>query len=180
MRNPGNTGPLTGVTAITAGYSHTCARLDDGTAACWGWNEYGQLGDGTTTDRSLPVAVRNPGNTGPLTGVTAISAGREHTCARLANGTAACWGANLYRALGDGTTTDRSLPVAVRNPGNTGPLTGVTAISAGGEHTCARLDGGTAACWGWNRTAGSATAPRRNGPSRSRCATPATPAPSPA
>ena len=80
------------VTQISAGYGHTCARLDDGTAACWGDNGYGQLGDGTTTDRSLPVAVRNPDNTGPLTGVTAISAGTGHTCARLDDGTAACWG----------------------------------------------------------------------------------------
>ena len=150
VRNPANTGSLTGVSAVSAGSDHTCARLDDGTAACWGYNGWSELGDGTTTDRSLPAPVRNPGNTGPLTGVTAVSAGSDPTCARLDDGTAACWGYNGYGALGDGTTTQRSLPAPVRNPGNTGPLTGVTAVSAGGNHACARLDDGTAACWGWN------------------------------
>ncbi len=151
VRNAGNTGVLTGVTAISTQDGHTCARLDAGTAACWGWNVSGQLGDGTTTSRSLPVAVRNAGNTGVLTGVTSISAGPvSHTCARLDDGTATCWGDNTYGQLGDGTTTGRSLPVAVRNVGNTGVLTGVTTISAGSGHTCARLDAGTAACWGQN------------------------------
>ncbi len=75
------------VTQISAGGYHTCARLDDGTAACWGQNRDGRLGDGTTTDRALPVTVRNSANTGGLANVTSVAAGGFHTCARIGDGT---------------------------------------------------------------------------------------------
>jgi alpha-tubulin suppressor-like RCC1 family protein len=96
--------------AITGGDYHTCAILDDGSVSCWGWNDYGQLGDGTTTDRNTPTQISTLGN--ERTAV-AISTGSKHTCAILDNGSVSCWGDNYYGQLGDGTTTDRFTPTAI-------------------------------------------------------------------
>ena len=133
------------VTNITASYYHTCAVLLDGTAACWGVNDYGQLGTGTTTNSRIPVAVTSGALTNKI--VTNITASYYHTCAVLSDGTAACWGANWYGQLGNGHNSSNT-PVAVTG----GALAGktVTNITAGYAHTCAVLSDGTAACWGGN------------------------------
>src|SRR6185295_4934700 len=110
----------------------------DGTARCWGNNQWGQLGDGTKTSRSTPVAVQG------LTGAVAVSAGGTAACALLADHTVACWGDNSEGALGNGTFVSSSTPVAV--PG----LNDITAISTGDSHACALHAGGTVSCWGWS------------------------------
>jgi len=152
---------LSGVTHISAVSSHTCAVLADSTARCWGANDNGRLGDGTTTDRSVPVAVTTSAGT-TLSGVTHISAGGGHTCAVLADSTARCWGSNGSGRLGDDTTTRREIPVTVTTSAGTA-LSGVTRISAGAEYTCAVLDGGTARCWGanWSGQLGDGTTTNR-------------------
>jgi len=99
------------VTQITAGDSHTCALISDGTVTCWGDNGYGQLGDGGTTDSNVPVAVTG----GVLAGktVTHITAGSDHMCALISDGTVTCWGDNWVGQLGNGDNTTSNVPVAV-------------------------------------------------------------------
>jgi alpha-tubulin suppressor-like RCC1 family protein len=123
-----------GVVAISAGAYVTCAITDAGAAKCWGSN----VGDGTRLDRLTPTQV-----VGLQRGVKRIEAGETHTCALKKGGAAFCWGANYYGAIGDGTTSDRLRPAAV-----SGMKTGVTAITAGGDHTCALAPRGVPKCWG--------------------------------
>ncbi|MCC7540296.1 MAG: hypothetical protein IT379_29020 [Deltaproteobacteria bacterium] len=133
----------TDFTRVVAGRLHTCALRASGAVLCWGRNLEGQLGDGTRERRSSPVVASLPA------GATAIAAavGGAHTCAIVEGATVACWGANAAGQLGDGSTDDRALAVAVRG------LSRVVAIAAGGEangggHTCAIDRSGAAYCWG--------------------------------
>jgi alpha-tubulin suppressor-like RCC1 family protein len=96
--------------AVTAGYHHTCALLVSGTVQCWGWNAGGQLGDGTTNDSNAPVSVQ-----GLTSAVEALTVGSRNSCVLLSNREIKCWGDNTYGQLGDGTDTNRSLPVSVLN-----------------------------------------------------------------
>ena len=205
-----------GVTAVAAGYDGSCALISTGGVKCWGRNDYGQRGDGTTEDRFTPVDVSGlsgvtaiatlgvqscaltttggvkcwgfnygltpvdvpglssgviaittgcaltsaggvkcwVGDYGPtpvdipgLNGVIAIAGSGLHGCALTSVGGVKCWGLNDHGQLGDGTTVDRSTPVGVSGLGS-----GVTAISAGGFHTCAVTRTGSAKCWGTNFT----------------------------
>jgi alpha-tubulin suppressor-like RCC1 family protein len=133
-------GFFSGVLDISAGGEHTCALLDTGGMKCWGWNEFGQLGDGTNNDSNFPVDV-----SGVTSGVLDIAAGGEHTCALLDAGGMKCWGYNWYGQLGDGTNNESNVPVDV-----SGLTSGVSAIDAGFEHTCAFLFSGVMKCWGRN------------------------------
>ncbi|HUK95678.1 MAG TPA: PASTA domain-containing protein [Gaiellaceae bacterium] len=99
---------MQGVLAVAAGGNHTCAITPAHGVECWGANDHGQLGDGTTTERHQPVAV-----SGLTSGVATIAAGFSHTCALRTTGTILCWGYNGQGQLGDGTTTDRLTPVPV-------------------------------------------------------------------
>jgi alpha-tubulin suppressor-like RCC1 family protein len=98
---------LTGVTALTAGSSFTCAVKSDGTVWCWGDNPWGQLGSGTFLPQSTPAQVYG------LTGVVSIAAGWMHVCAAKSDGSAWCWGGNSWGQLGDGTTASEARPVKV-------------------------------------------------------------------
>ncbi len=122
--------------AISAGAVHTCVVAPDG-AKCWGLNTSGQLGDGTTINRSTPVAVT--GLPGP---VTAVVAGGAHSCAIAAEGKVHCWGRNSSGQLGNGNNIDSATPAEVI------ALSGVRAISAGDKHTCALTASGHLRCWG--------------------------------
>ena len=122
---------------IAAGYVHTCVVTDAGAVRCWGTQNFG---DGTTTEASPSVNV-----VGLASGITAIAAGNYHTCVLTGSGGVKCWGSNSGGELGNGTTSASTTPVDV-----TGLSGGITAISAGGGHTCALTNSGGVKCWGSN------------------------------
>jgi alpha-tubulin suppressor-like RCC1 family protein len=124
-------------TSLDASSAYVCAVVTGGRVACWGYNDDGELGDGTTVERHSPVAVDTSGVLAGKT-ITQISTGDGHTCALSSAGAAYCWGYNDYGQLGDGTTTERLSPVAVSG------LAGVTItqISTGGNHSCALSSAG--------------------------------------
>jgi prepilin-type N-terminal cleavage/methylation domain-containing protein len=121
-------------TQIAVGGYHACARTTAGTVKCWGYNDKGQLGDGTTATKSSPVDVLASANV-PLTGVASISATDKHTCALMTSGGVKCWGLNSNGQLGDNATTNRSFPVDMLASSGV-PITGVSSVSAGLFNTC--------------------------------------------
>jgi alpha-tubulin suppressor-like RCC1 family protein len=132
---PAAVSKLSGVTALAGSEDHSLALLSDGTVMAWGANFEGQLGDGSTTNSDVPVAV-----TGLSEKVTAIAAGSDFSLALLEGGTVMAWGGNGSGQLGDGTTTSKKVPVAV--------LKEVTAIAAGRSHSLAVLSNGEVRDWG--------------------------------
>ena len=156
---PGSVGPVdlgSGRTAvaISAGDTHTCAVLDDGTVRCWGFAATGQLGyANSVTIGNRPAIV--PGTVGPVDlgaarTAKAISAGNGHTCALLDNGSVRCWGFGGNGRLGYGnlaTIGDSETPGSA-GPVDLGAGRTAVAISAGDAYTCAVLDDGTVRCWG--------------------------------
>jgi alpha-tubulin suppressor-like RCC1 family protein len=145
---PTQTAPFGGgrsAVAIAAGWWHTCVILDDGSVSCWGDSTPSAvtIGDGTGEGRYSPTQTASLGE-----GRTAveISAGRQHTCAILDDGSVVCWGANPWGALGDGSAESRYSPTQTASLGE-----GRTAVAiSAGYHTCAILDDGSVVCWGGN------------------------------
>ena len=129
---------------IAAGAEHAVVAMADGSAAAWGYNNRGQVGDGTTQMRYGPVQVDG---IGPGAGVVDVAAGFYHSLALLADGTVLAWGDNEWGQLGDGTTTNRSTPVQVSG---LGPGSGVVAVAAGLWHSLALKADGTVLAWGDN------------------------------
>ena len=142
------------VVAIAAGVYHSMALCSDGTVAAWGYNCYGMLGDNTTTTHLVPVAVNTASGISTLYGktVVAIGTGGWHSLALCSDGTVAAWGYNADGRLGDNTTTNRLVPVAVNTDAGVSALSGkpVVAIAAGGWHSLALCSDGTVTAWGYN------------------------------
>lgn len=134
-----------GVKGLSAGYSHTCAWLEEGAIKCWGKNDNGQLGNGATIDSNTPVDPVDLQDE-----ISMIAGGENHTCALTTEGKGKCWGSNISGQLGLGTIFMRKEPVEVPGLGS-----GVKSMSASreywwGDHTCAVTATGGVKCWGVN------------------------------
>jgi alpha-tubulin suppressor-like RCC1 family protein len=127
---------------------HSCVVTREGSVKCWGWNSAGQLGDGSTQDRSLPVLVDRDASGNALDDIIDVCTGWLHTCVQRAGGEVLCFGSNDSGRLGNPALTapmaTRPVAVALPAPAIQGSL------SCGTDHTCAILDDGTARCWGGN------------------------------
>jgi alpha-tubulin suppressor-like RCC1 family protein len=143
------------VVSIASGGAHVCAVATDGSAHCWGWNDKGQLGNNSTVDSPVPVAVATD-VASSLNGkfVMAIVTGEQHTCAIDSASNAHCWGYNNYGQLGNNTSgsgQDKLKPVAVSTSSPSVLTSGsVLSITAGGNHTCVIATDNKAYCWGLN------------------------------
>ena len=145
--------PMDGKTIIQihAGYEHSLALASDGTVYAWGRNNSGQLGKNDATDAHIPAAVQTLGT--PMAGkvIVQLAAGNSQSMALASDGTVYTWGWNQYGQLGNGTTTNSRIPVAVVTTGT--PLAGktISQIAAGNAHALAMTDDGTVYTWGWNQ-----------------------------
>ena len=133
---------------VVAGYEHSCALLDDGAVRCWGRGSFGRLGygNGTTVgDNETPASA----GAVPIGGVVAqLSAGAFHSCALLETGAVRCWGKGSFGRLGYGNEADIGDNETPASAGDV-DLGGVAVeVAAGGNHTCAILQGGAVRCWG--------------------------------
>ena len=133
-------GLIAGASAISAGAYHSCAVTNTSAVKCWGDNAKGELGDGTLIDRLTPTPA-----SGLSSGSFAFLGGGTHFCVLTFAFAAKCWGNNGYGQLGNGTTANQSVQVQV-----SGLASNITAITAGGYHTCALTASGVAKCWGLN------------------------------
>lgn len=130
---------LSGIVQVATGWrSHCFALKSDGTVWAWGQNQYGQLGDGTSTDRGTPVQVSG------LTGVVQVSVGWYHSLALKSDGTVWVWGWNEYGQLGDGTFDARKTPFQIT------ALTGIVQVAGASIHSLALKSDGTVWAWGVN------------------------------
>jgi serine/threonine protein kinase/alpha-tubulin suppressor-like RCC1 family protein len=129
---------LTGLAGLSVGIAHACGLDAIGRAFCWGSNNSGQLGDGSTTDRRPAAAVASE------TYFSLLAGGLSHTCGLGSGGQASCWGRNVNGQLGTGTRQDGRRPVAVSGE------TSFQELIAGWNHTCGLSSGGRLSCWGAN------------------------------
>jgi alpha-tubulin suppressor-like RCC1 family protein len=143
-------GSLSGrtVVAVAAGYEHTHALDSTGAVHSWGYNGYGTLGNGNTTQSAIPVNVSTFGSLSGRT-VVAVAAGTEQTLALDNTGAVHTWGRNLYGSLGNNSTTQSAIPVNVSTFGSLSGRT-VVAVAAGYEHTLALDSTGAVHTWGYN------------------------------
>jgi alpha-tubulin suppressor-like RCC1 family protein len=142
---PVNVPGVNNAVEVTAGFGHTCIRRSNNTASCWGANNNGQLGDGTSSQDPVPSPVNVQ-----LSNVTSIRAGFGFTCA-IAGGQPSCWGENTNGNLGGSTLANESVdPLTIPLTALGGDVLDATVVSGGGDHACARRAAGTVRCWGLN------------------------------
>ena len=130
---------ISNATTLSAGGGGSaCASLSNGEIKCWGANEMGELGNGTTTNSTTPVSVSG------ITSAAEVSAGERFACALIIEGSVECWGDNEQGQLGDGSTASSTTPVSVSG------ISDAIALAASGSHACVRLADDSVRCWGAN------------------------------
>ena len=135
--------PLVNIKTIAAGCYHNLAIKSNSTVWAWGYNTYGQLGNGSNTDSKVPVQVTG------LSNIEVVSAGFYHSLAIKSDGTVWAWGNNNAGQLGNNSTSSSNIPVQVKDTNNN-PLTNVVAIATGDDYSLALKSDGTVWAWGWN------------------------------
>ena len=136
---------ITTAEAVSSGDRFTCARLSDGVVACWGANNSGNLGNGTTTDSYVPVLVSGAPYNASMIDAGGSGISENFACAVLASGgQAQCWGTSTEGAIGNGATNQETTPVNVTG------LTSVVALTSGLAHACAWTGTCSIKCWGAN------------------------------
>lgn len=133
---------------LSTGVRHACGITLSRKAYCWGWNKYGQLGNKSVIDSTIPIAVADSVSEGDLTFLS-ISAGDYHTYGIVSSGKIYCWGRNEDGQLGNGRLINSSIPVLVVAPQHESDLS-FSSIAVSGNHSCALSTGGKAYCWGYN------------------------------
>jgi alpha-tubulin suppressor-like RCC1 family protein len=143
--------PLTDIVEVSGGKNHNCARDTSGAVWCWGRNNFGQIGDGTTTDRNVATPVLDSPGGPALTGALALDVGSDHNCLMKANKALWCWGFNGRGQLADGSQTQRPNPVSAGS---------AEKFSTGVFHTCIMKTDGSVACAGdvWRNRIGNGAA----------------------
>ncbi|MFI5298194.1 MAG: RCC1 domain-containing protein [Polyangiales bacterium] len=143
-------GSYTGSNAasVALGAYHACLVTTSGAIDCWGQNDWGQLGNGATTNTTTPVAVSTVAGTYDGTNAQSLALGNLHSCARMKSGALACWGLNYHGQVGAGSsTTNYTAPTPVAQTG--GYSGNALQVAAGSDFACAVMATGAAACWGW-------------------------------
>ncbi|HLH53288.1 MAG TPA: RCC1 repeat- and reductase domain-containing protein [Verrucomicrobiae bacterium] len=152
VHGPGNVSYLNSVSAVMGGEIHNVALKSDGTVWCWGWNAFGQLGNGTTNDAWVPVQAGLTA-TPPLVNVVKLGGRPYFTLAEKADGTIWAWGMNQFGQMGNGTLTPlsskpNSVPVVVSNSQPGGPINGAAQITCGYQFGAALTTNGQVWVWG--------------------------------
>ena len=165
--------------AVDGGEVFSCGVNDEGAVWCWGSNDKGQLGDGTTDDHTVPVQVVGSGGVGMLSGAVGIGTGRNTPAS--SRPTAPCGAGASTTEANSATTppTESPTPVQVKGPGGTGTLTTVTEITAGLQHRARSKPTAPSGAGASTTKANSATTPPPTRPPPSRSTDPAEPEPSP-
>ncbi len=141
---------LSGVVQTSSGKAHACVLKSSGEVKCWGWGNYGELGNGTKSTKEHPTTViAAQGSSNSLSGIVHINSGNEHTCALTKSGGVKCWGNGTTGQLGNGTFNTALSPVdVIAAQGSSDLLSGIVQISSGDEHSCALTNSQTVLCWG--------------------------------
>lgn len=150
FKDSANTADLDNITDIASSINLMLALDADSTLWAWGTNTYGQIGDGTTSNRSLPVHVKDSSGTNFLDKVIAIDAEEYVALALRSDSTVWAWGHNDRGQHGIGNTSSSLLPRQVLDSAGIGPLKHIVAIAAGEFHCLAVAADSTAWAWGWN------------------------------
>ncbi|MHB1809584.1 MAG: choice-of-anchor D domain-containing protein [Solirubrobacteraceae bacterium] len=148
----GGKGMLEGVVSVSSGFYDSVALLSNGHVVTWGYNVYGELGDGSTSQSDVPVEVLGIGGKGKLEDVVAVSAGGDFDLALLADGQVVAWGYDHYGELGDGSTSQSDVPVEVLGIGGSGALGGIASISANAYSALATTSSHGLLGWGRNES----------------------------
>lgn len=147
VKDTAGTGFLAGIKSLAASSWSSFALTTAGQLVGWGYNNEGQLADGTVEDRALPVAAKGVNGSGTLANVKSFDAGSYHSLATLSDGTALSWGYNYFGQLGTGSKTDRHLPGSILDGGE--PIKDVVSVRGGSYHSLAMRRDGTV--WAWGR-----------------------------